>query len=301
MALAQPDQSSHQVIKQGNAPSVSHSVHKAHGAVHASVVSQPHASPQSVHGYGHGEKAPVANLAPAALPYKARGYHAPAPVYHAPSYHAPAPTYHAPVLPPTTVYHKPAPAYHAPVVKAAPAYHAPAPVYHAPAPAYHAPVVKVAPTYHAPVVKAVPTYHAPVVKSAPAYHPPAKAAYHPQPTYADEISPYTYNYAVADDYSKAVFSAGETSDGASNVKGSYSVNLPDGRVQHVTYHSNGYDGFVADVTYEGEAHYPTAPKYHAPAPKYVSAPLPSYQGWKMLTMDIYCCYLWRNKTLYPEY
>ena len=156
-------------------------------------------------------------------------------------------------------------------------------------PNYHAPVVKAAPTYHTPVVKAAPTYHAPAPAShapAPAYHVPAKPTYHAEPTYPDEISPYTYNYAVADDYSKAVFSAGETSDGASNVEGSYSVNLPDGRVQHVKYHSNGYDGFVADVTYEGEAHYPTAPKYHtpapkyhAPAPRYVSAPAPSsYQG-----------------------
>merc|ERR1712210_353435 len=117
-----------------------------------------------------------------------------------------------------------------------------------------------APSYHAPA----PTYHA-----APAYHAPVKSAYHAEPTYyPDEILPYTYSYAVADDYSKAVFSAGESSDGASNVQGSYSVNLPDGRVQHVTYHSNGYEGFVAEVTFEGEAHYPTATKYHTPAPKY---------------------------------
>ena len=182
-----------------------------------------------------------------------------------------------------------APSYSTPAPTSAPAYHAPSPTYATPAP------TTPAPTY--PVPTPAPTYHA-----APAYHAPVKTTYHAEPTYyPDEVLPYTYSYAVADDYSKAVFSASETSDGASNVKGSYSVNLPDGRVQHVTYHSNGYDGFVADVTYEGEAHYPTAPKYHAPAPKYVSAPLPSYQGWKMLTMDIYCCYLWRNKTLYPEY
>merc|ERR1711902_390103 len=54
---------------------------------------------------------------------------------------------------------------------------------------------------------------------------------------------------------------GETSDGASNVQGSYSVALPDGRIQHVTYSSNGYDGYVADVTYEGTATYPEAPAY----------------------------------------
>ena len=204
-----------------------------------------------------------------------------------PTYHSPAPTY---ANTPAPTYTTPAPAY----TTTAPTYHAPAPTYAAPTynPAYHAPAK---PVYHAPVVKAAPTYHAPaqVYHTSPTYHAPAKPTYHAEPTYPDEISPYTYNYAVADDYSKAVFSAGETSDGASNVEGSYSVNLPDGRVQHVKYHSNGYDGFVADVTYEGEAHYPTAPKYHtlapkyhapapayhAPAPRYVSAPAPSsYKG-----------------------
>merc|ERR1711902_236815 len=47
--------------------------------------------------------------------------------------------------------------------------------------------------------------------------------------------------------------------------GSYSVALPDGRIQHVTYTSNGYDGYVADVTYEGTAVYPEEPAYK-PAP-----------------------------------
>merc|ERR1712106_524670 len=37
--------------------------------------------------------------------------------------------------------------------------------------------------------------------------------------------------------------------------GSYSVNLPDGRTQHVAYHANDYDGYVADVTYDGVAAY----------------------------------------------
>ena len=57
---------------------------------------------------------------------------------------------------------------------------------------------------------------------------------------------------MADDYSKSNFNAEETSDGASNVQGSYTVALPDGRIQKVTYTSNGYDGYVADVTYEGK-------------------------------------------------
>merc|ERR1711994_657229 len=71
------------------------------------------------------------------------------------------------------------------------------------------------------------------------------------------------------DYSKANFNAEETSDGASNVQGGYSVALPDGRIQHVKYSSNGYDGYVADVTYEGTAVYPEAKPYApAPAPAY---------------------------------
>merc|ERR1712027_142413 len=94
-------------------------------------------------------------------------------------------------------------------------------------------------------------------------------AYHASP---DEVSPYTYTYAVADDYSNARFNAAETSDGAGNAEGSYSVALPDGRTQHVAYKADDYAGYVADVTYEGTAVYPDAP-----AP-YKAAPVPAYAG-----------------------
>merc|ERR1739844_831691 len=86
---------------------------------------------------------------------------------------------------------------------------------------------------HAPVV-----HHAPVVAHA--------VGGYAQPDLA-EPSPYTYTYAVA---------------------GSYSVNLPDGRIQHVKYHANDYDGYVADVTYEGEPHYAAAPVVAHAAPAY---------------------------------
>merc|ERR1712012_1377225 len=109
--------------------------------------------------------------------------------------------------------------------------HSVAPVHHAVA---HAPVVAHAPLAHAvhaaPVVAAHAVHAAPVVAhAAPAYHAPAPA--YKAEEYADEVSPYTYTYAVADDYSKASFNAEETSDGASNVQGSYTVALPDGRIQ----------------------------------------------------------------------
>merc|ERR1712105_185985 len=83
-----------------------------------------------------------------------------------------------------------------------------------------------------------------------------------------EPSPYTYQYAVADDYSKANFQQSESNDGTGVVTGSYSVNLPDGRIQTVTYNANDLTGNVAEVTYSGEAQYPPAPAggYVAAAP-----------------------------------
>merc|ERR1712243_271827 len=74
------------------------------------------------------------------------------------------------------------------------------------------------------------------------------------PTYPDIPPKYSYNYAVADDYSKANFLAEEDRDGY-NTLGRYRVALPDGRVQTVTYTASE-DGFVAEVAYEGEAVYP---------------------------------------------
>merc|ERR1712083_550233 len=71
-----------------------------------------------------------------------------------------------------------------------------------------------------------------------------------------EPSPYTYTYAVADDYSKANFQQSESNDGTGAVTGYYSVNLPDGRIQTVPYNANDLTGNVATVEYAGEAQYP---------------------------------------------
>merc|ERR1739844_439311 len=115
----------------------------------------------------------------------------------------------------------------------------------------HAPVVAVAPApaYPAPA----PTYKpAPVPAPAPAYK-PAPAPYHPAKE--EPAKPYAFQYGVADDYSGAKFSASETADGKA-VTGSYSVALPDGRIQ--------------TVTYTAEPVYPEAKPY-APAPAYKPA------------------------------
>ena len=130
--------------------------------------------------------------------------------------------------------------------------------------------------------------------SPPSYGAPPPS-YAPAPTYPDEAPVYTYVYSVADDYSKAAFGANEARDGYST-SGSYSVNLPDGRVQTVNYNvADANSGYVAEVTYSGEAQYPEAapyhpapaykpaPAYHAapvyhPAPAYHAAPAPVYHG-----------------------
>merc|ERR1712037_52657 len=111
------------------------------------------------------------------------------------------------------------------------------------APAYApAPIVHAAPAYAAPVVK--------VVKELP--------------------EPYTYTYGVADDYSKANF----------NAAGSSSVSLPDGRIQTVTYTADHTNGYVAEVSYSGEAVYPPAPAggYVGENHPYVAAPAPAYHA-----------------------
>merc|ERR1711931_510522 len=96
-AYALADQTHHQVVKHGNAPAVSHSVHKPHGSYAAVVAQQPHAAPQDVHNPYAGEKYSTAVHAPAHVPV-----HRPAPVYH------PAPIVHKPIVHAAPVY-RPAP------------------------------------------------------------------------------------------------------------------------------------------------------------------------------------------------
>ena len=59
-------------------------------------------------------------------------------------------------------------------------------------------------------------------------------------------------------------------------QGEYRVNLPDGRVQIVTYHADEVNGYVADVKYEGTPVYPPEPAGGYGAPKPVYAPKPAY-------------------------
>merc|ERR1712038_817836 len=75
-----------------------------------------------------------------------------------------------------------------------------------------------------------------------------------------EPQPYKYEYGVQDDYSKAAFAKSETQNEVGAVTGSYKVNLPDGRIQTVSYTADPVNGYKAVVSYEGEPVYPPEPE-----------------------------------------
>merc|ERR1712200_289329 len=136
---------------------------------------------------------------------------------------------------PSIPANRPVPVGHAAVAPLAA--HVAHPVAHAVA--HAAPVVAHAGHAFAHPVAHHAVHAAPLVHAAPVVHAVAHAA--PVAVHAAgdlaEVSPYTYNYGVADDYSKVAFSQTESNDGTGVVEGSYPVNLPDGRVQTVTYHA----------------------------------------------------------------
>lgn len=64
--------------------------------------------------------------------------------------------------------------------------------------------------------------------------------------------PHNFQYAVDDAYYGNKHGHNEVSDG-SKTQGEYRVLLPDGRTQVVTYTADATSGFMAKVSYEGDA------------------------------------------------
>ena len=103
---------------------------------------------------------------------------------------------------------------------------------------------------------------------APAHYPPKEEA----------PKPYSYQYGVADEVSKANFQSSESQDSnvshnklmlpinlsasipQGNVKGQYVIALPDGRIQTTSYTADKVNGYIAETTYTGTPVYPPAPK-----------------------------------------
>ena len=92
------------------------------------------------------------------------------------------------------------------------------------------------------------------------------------PCHIFQKRPYEFRYGVRDERSGADFEQTENREGHVT-RGEYRVNLPDGRVQIVTYVADD-DGYKATVTYEGEASYPKPSEYSYDARVHDLAPPP---------------------------
>ncbi|CAL4071399.1 unnamed protein product, partial [Meganyctiphanes norvegica] len=104
---------------------------------------------------------------------------------------------------------------------------------------------------------AVAVMGAPRPDSQPQYGPPPS---YPAPSYKEPGMPFDFAYAVKDDYQGVDFAHDESSDGHVT-SGSYRVALPDGRIQTVTFSADHEGGYIAEVSYEGEAQYPEVAPY----------------------------------------
>ncbi|XP_027215614.2 cuticle protein 19.8-like [Penaeus vannamei] len=104
-----------------------------------------------------------------------------------------------------------------------------------------------------------------LTESGPRYSPPVPSYNAPAPAPSGPAQ-YDFNYAVQDNIGND-FGHQESRNGY-DTQGTYYVQLPDGRLQKVTYNVNGDSGFIADVAYQGEAQYPAQSYQPAPAPSY---------------------------------
>ncbi|XP_064122573.1 cuticle protein 8-like [Macrobrachium nipponense] len=93
-----------------------------------------------------------------------------------------------------------------------------------------------------------------------------------------ESPKYNFQFGVHDDSTSASFEHQEARDD-DETQGSYTVQLPDGRRQTVRYFVNGDSGYVAEVSYEGEARYPDSSSFESSfESREFSAPRPSYSA-----------------------
>ncbi|XP_064122565.1 pro-resilin-like [Macrobrachium nipponense] len=95
-----------------------------------------------------------------------------------------------------------------------------------------------------------------------------------------EPAKYSFEFGVHDDSTSASFEHQESRDD-DQTRGTYTVQLPDGRRQTVKYFVNGDSGYLAEVTYEGEARYPDSFESREDSTadsREFSAPRPTYSA-----------------------
>ncbi|CAG0882074.1 unnamed protein product [Cyprideis torosa] len=129
---------------------------------------------------------------------------------------------------------------------------------------------KAAPPYRpAAAYEPEPQGYAPVYKS-----PPPKPSYqkkYEEPEYNDKDVVYQYGYNVQDAHYGTAFSKQENRNGE-HLEGQYQVALPDSTIQTVRYRVDPYEGFIADVSYEGTPVYPKYEPKKYDSPSYKPAP-----------------------------
>nr|XP_053651074.1 cuticle protein 7-like [Cherax quadricarinatus] len=110
----------------------------------------------------------------------------------------------------------------------------------------------------------------------PSYNPPPPSYNAPRPSYSapapSGVPQYKFNWLVKDANSGNDFGQDEARNGY-DTQGSYYVQLPDGRLQRVSYTVNGDSGYIAKVEYQGEAQYPAYQPSYKPTPSYQPAPV----------------------------
>ncbi len=154
----------------------------------------------------------------------------------------------------------PGPIVHGPILAGAgPFIRGPGPFFHGPGPILAGPPP---PAIFAPAPAPV---FVPARAPAPIYRPAPVPSYAPAPEPIYEgPAVYNFGYAVQDAAAGLNFGHNEDRNGY-NTQGSYYVNLPDGRLQTVNYHADEA-GYVADVSYSG----------NAVVPSYAPVPVPAY-------------------------
>ncbi|XP_047471497.1 early nodulin-75-like [Penaeus chinensis] len=204
------------------------------------------------------------NHPPHAHPPPQNGYKLPHPPPLPPTYVPPTKTPPSPPPPPTyRPYTTAPPTTYRPYTTAPPTTYRP---YTTAPPTTYRPYTTAPPTTYRPYTTAPPTTYRPYTTAPPSspplstYLPPTTAKPPPYtygpPVTTTEKPKYWFEWEVNDHYSGNEYNMQEHRDGE-KTEGFYNVLLPDTRVQRVTYTVDGDSGFVAEVTYEGEAKEPT--------------------------------------------
>jgi len=98
------------------------------------------------------------------------------------------------------------------------------------------------------------------------------------PPYGEKLLPKPFHYEYGANTQDSAFNKKETQDDNGNVFGEVVVSLPDGRIQTTNYNAHYYDGYVADVKYEGTPTYPPEQHKEYSQPKFIPVHLKARPG-----------------------